>query len=221
MKILHIDHHVLFREGLRRVLQQLPGGVDEILEAGSFADGLRLAAQCRDLDMVLLELKSPGSEGAGSVKVFRQRYPYIPVMVVSSEEDYRVMNEAMGYGARGFIGKNSTGLMFLSALSMALSGIYMPPQSLWQRGMAVWNENNRNDKHRADTREYRLTPRQLHVLRCMAAGLSIKEIAGTINRAEGTVKAHVAAIYQTLHVNNRMDAVRVSGRLGLTEMSYV
>lgn len=218
MKILLIDNHALFREGLRHVLQQLPGGVGEILEAGSFYDGLKLAGQHRDLDLALLELNTPGSEGAISVKLFRQCYPHIPVVVVSGEEDCQVIKKALNYGASGFVSKSSTGPILLSALRLALSGsIYVPPQLLQQSGMTVENNNDRNDYHRLKANEYGLTARQMHILKYLTTGLSNKKIAETIHLAEGTVKAHVAAVYQILRVKNRMEAVRVANQLGLTD----
>ena len=221
MKILLIDNHALFREGLRHVLQQLPGGVDEILEAGSFYDGLKLAGQHPGLDLALLELKSPGSGGAISVKLFRQRYPHIPVVVVSSEEDCHVINKVLSYGAGGFVSKSSTGPILLSALSLVLSGsIYVPSQPLRQPCMAAESKNDCNDNRRSNANEYGLTARQMHVLRYLTAGLSNKKIAETIHLAEGTVKVHVAAVYQILRVNNRMEATRVAKQLGLTNMYH-
>lgn len=220
MKILLIDSHTLFREGLRHLLRQLPGGASEILEAGNFPDGLTLAGQYPDLDLVLLELKTPGSGGAISVKLFRQRYPHIPVVVVTSEEDCSVMNKALSYGAGGFVCKSSSAAMLMNTLNLALSGnIYVRPQLLRQPDIATWNKNNRNGKRGPNANKYGLTVRQMDILKHLVAGHSNKEIAGAINLSEGTVKAHVSAIYQALRVNNRMDAMRVARQLGLDSMS--
>ncbi len=71
------------------------------------------------------------------------------------------------------------------------------------------------DRRSQNTNEYGLTQRQMQVLTHLAAGLSNKEIAETIHLAEGTVKIHVAAVYQTLRVNSRMEAVRMAEKLGL------
>ena len=218
MKILLIDNHTLFREGMRHVLRQLPGGASEILEAGNFSDGLKIAGEHPDLSLALLELKTPGSGGAISVKLFRQRYPGVPVVVVTGEEDCNVMNKVLSHGASGFVCKSSTVAILLSTLSLVLSGsIYVAPQSLRQHGIAA---GSRKDRH-SNADECSLTARQMQVLRYLIAGLSNKEIAGTINLSEGTIKSHVAAIYQALRVNNRMDAMRVTQRLGLAGMSSV
>ncbi|MDO8465160.1 MAG: response regulator transcription factor [Gallionella sp.] len=216
MKILLIDHHALFREGLRQILQQLPGGVHEILEAGTFTDALNLAGQHPDFDLALLELKSPGCEGAVSIRSFRQHYPHIPVVVVSSEEGYLATNRALSNGASGFVCKSSTVPILLKTLCLVLSGnVYVPPQFLQKSGMSAWNKNNLNEIRFPNANEYGLTPRQVVVLQYLTAGFSNKEIAKTINLAEGTVKTHIAVIYQILHVNNRIEAMRVAKQLGL------
>ena len=215
MKILLIDHHALFREGLRQILQQLPDGVGEILEAGNFTDGLNLAGQHPDLDLALLELKSPGCDGAISIKFFRQCYPHIPVVVVSSEEGYLATNKALRNGASGFVSKRSTVPTLLDTLNLVLSGnIYVPPQFLRKSGMA--NRNSLDGAQGQNAGEHGLTARQVAVLKYLATRLSNKEIAERINLAEGTAKAHIAAIYRILRVNNRIEAMRVAKQLGLS-----
>lgn len=221
MKILLVDDHALFREGLRYVLQQLPEEV-EILEAGNFHDGLRLAEQHPELDLALLDLNMPGSEGPVSVKFFHQRYPHIPIVVVSGEDGRGIMEKVMNYGAMGFVCKNSTAPVMLSALNLVLSGgVYIPPQILQQHGLEEPKpkEAERVDRRSLRTNEYGLTARQMEVLRHLAAGMSNKEIAQAVNLAEGTVKIHVAAIYQLLRVNSRMEAVRAAEQLGLIGVS--
>lgn len=215
MKILLVDDHALFRDGMRYVLQQLPEEV-EILEAGNFPDGLKLATQHPELDLALLDLNMPGSEGPISIRFFHQRYPHIPVVVVSGEEGRGYMEKAMNYGAMGFVCKSSTASVMLSALNLVLSGgVYIPPQLLRQYGEVAGKEPDVTDRRSLHTNEYGLTQRQMQVLTHLAAGLSNKEIAEAIHLAEGTIKIHVAAVYQTLRVNNRMEAVRMAEKLGL------
>ncbi len=215
MKILLVDDHALFRDGMRYVLQQLPEEV-EIFEAGNFPDGLKLAMQHPELDLALLDLNMPGSEGPISIRFFHQRYPHIPVVVVSGEEGRGYMEKVMNYGAMGFISKSSTAAVMLSALNLVLSGgVYIPPQLLRQYGEMAGKEADVADRRSLYTNEYGLTQRQMEVLTHLAAGLSNKEIAEAIHLAEGTVKIHVAAVYQTLRVGNRMEAVRMAEKLGL------
>jgi DNA-binding NarL/FixJ family response regulator len=209
-----VDDHALFREGLRLVLQQLPD-VTEILEADSFSEGLKLAENNPDLDLALLDLNMPGSDGPPSIRYFNRRYPHIPVMVVSGEENHTIMEKVMASGALGFVCKNSSAPVMLGALSLVLSGgVYVPPQLL-RAGDDTPRQEPRLDRRSTRTNEFGLTARQMEVLHCIAEGLSNKEIAERLNLAEGTVKIHVASTYQTLRVNNRMEAVRLAEQMGL------
>ena len=220
MKILLIDNHTLFREGMRCLLKQLPEGVDEILEAGNFPDGLAIAGRHPDLDLVLLELKTPGSGGAIAIKIFRHRYPKVPVVVLTGEEDCSIMNKSLSCGASGFVCKSSSMAMLMSTLGLALTrNIRVPQQFLLQHGMPPENQKIGNHRFSLNADEYSLTSRQMQVLRYMIAGLSNKEIAGTINITEGTVKTHISAIYCILGVNNRIEAMRAAKQLGLDSTS--
>jgi DNA-binding NarL/FixJ family response regulator len=211
MKILLADDHALFREGMRYVLQQLPGSVD-VLEAGTFQEGLKLAERHAELDLVLLDLHMPGSEGPKSVSYFHQRYPQIPVVVISAEEDPINIEKVMSYGASGFVSKSAEAQTMLNALNIVLAGgMYLPPEILHHHCAEVVPQ----DKRSLHTNGYGLTSRQMEVLQHLAAGLSNKEIAQATKLAEGTVKIHVSAVYQTLNVNSRLEAVRAAEHLGL------
>lgn len=215
MKILLVDDHNLFREGMRYVLQQLQADI-EIFEASNFLDALKQADLHPELDLTLMDLNMPGSEGAVSIKFFHQRYPHIPLVVISGEEGRALMERVMAAGAMGFVCKSSTAPVMLSALNLVLAGgVYVPPQLLQHPSSDDIPLVESRDKRSINTNEYGLTARQMQVLKHLAEGQSNKEIARDINLAEGTVKIHVAALYQTLRVNSRMEAVRVASQLGL------
>ncbi len=218
MKILLVDDHALFRDGLRYVLQQLPEEV-EIMEAANFYDGMMLAMQHPELDLALMDLHMPGSEGPSSIGYFHQRCPHIPVVVVSGEEGRACMEKVMGQGAMGFICKSSSAVVMRAALILVLSGeVYMPPQLMRQN--IGPHESDIIDRRSLNTNEHGLTQRQMQVLTHIASGLSNKDIAEAINLAEGTVKIHVAAIFQVLRVSSRMEAVRLAQKLGLIDSRY-
>jgi DNA-binding NarL/FixJ family response regulator len=215
MKILLADDHSLFREGMRYVLQQMSDACD-FIEASNYPEAIKKAEQHPDLDLALMDLNMPGSEGAVSIKYFHQRFSHIPVVVVSGEDARDTMDKVMAFGAMGFICKSSTAPVMLSALSLVLAGgIYVPPQLLQQRGFMERSQFDSLDRRSIHTNDFGLTVRQMEVLTYLAEGLSNKEIAQEVSLAEGTVKIHVAAVYQALRVNSRVEAVRVAEKLGL------
>lgn len=216
MKILLMDDHALFRDGMHYVLRQLDAQV-EIMDAGSFPEGLEKAKAHPDLDLALLDLNMPGSAGADSVKVFHARNPSVPVVVVSGIDQRDDIEKVMTNGAMGFISKMSSGEDMVHALRVVLDGgVYLPPQLL-EHALG----RGREDRRHWRTNEFGLTLRQMQVLQHLATGLSNKDIAQAVGLAEGTVKVHVAAIFSALHVKKRIDAVQVAQRMGmLTENNF-
>ena len=213
MKILLVDDHALFREGMHHIVCQLNEKVD-ILDAGSFSEALTIAEKSPDLDLVLLDLKMPGSNGVDTVKLFHSNYPDIPLVVVSGTDYRSDIEHAMSSGAMGFISKASNSKDMLQALRIVLGGgIYLPPQLLQQTlsGMAEERKDGRSWR----INKFGLTARQMEVLQHLSKGLSNKDIAQSIGLAEGTVKIHIAAIFQTLRVNNRNEAAHAALSLGL------
>jgi len=213
MTILLADDHALFRDGMRYVLQQLAEEV-EILDAASFPEALQLAGRHPGINLVLMDLHMPGSDGVLSVRTFNLKHPDMPLVVVSGSEQREDMERVMEYGAMGFISKMTSSKVMLAALRMVLDGgIYLPPQLLQQSVESM--EQGTIDKRSRRSNEFGLTARQVDVLKYLSQGLSNKEAAQKMGLAEGTVKIHVAAIFQVLHVSNRMDAVRAAQRLGV------
>jgi DNA-binding NarL/FixJ family response regulator len=211
IKVLMVDDHALFRDGMRYVLQQLADEV-EVIDSGNFLDGMSQAANNPDLDLALLDLHMPGSEGVKSIQLFNKSHPGIPLVVVSGSDQREDIEKVMECGAMGFISKMSSSKMMLSALRMVLDGgVYLPPQLL-QQAMAGMDQG---DKRTDRASKNGLTTRQMQTLQLLAEGLSNKEISERMSLAEGTVKIHTAAVYQALRVNSRLEAVSAARRLGL------
>ena len=214
IKVLLVDDHALFRDGMRYVLQQLADEV-EIIDTGNFTEALQLVNANPNIDLALLDLNMPDSDGVPSLQLFHQRFPDIPLVVVSGSDQRDDIENVMNLGAMGFISKMSPSKVMLSALRMVLDGgVYVPPQLLHQAVSKMEMGLSMTDKRSQRASKYGLTPRQLEVLQFIGAGLSNKDIAKKLDLAEGTVKIHVAAIYQALHVSSRVDAVATAQRFG-------
>jgi DNA-binding NarL/FixJ family response regulator len=206
MKILLIDRHESFRDEFHFILQRLTNGMAEMLGADNCSQGLVCAGQGVDLDLVLLELNALESNGGDSVRVFRERHPSVPVVVVSPEEHSPSVQRALHNGASGCVGKNSPEAMLLDVLRLVLAGEVVVRPKLFQMLLSP--------------KKYRLTDRQRQVLACLTEGLSNKEIAERFDLAEGTVKVHVAALCQALGVRGRKEAARMDRQLGLVARGF-
>ena len=207
MKILIADDHALFREGLRQIVQPLADEAD-ILEAHDWQTALAQVAQEPDIALALMDLGMPGMEAFTGLKTFLDRAETVPVVVISASESVLDMKRALDAGAMGYVTKSEARPVMLSALRLVLSGgIYIPPR-LIQSPLS-------SPSDRDSTQPFGLTPRQFEVLNALVQGKSNKQIARDLNLSGATVKAHVGAIFKTLNVSNRLQAIRVAENVGM------
>ncbi len=216
MKLLLADDHALFRQALRHILSEL-GSDTVVIEAESLGKALALASEHQDLDLVLLDLKMPDVQGIDSVYAFRQRYPALPIVVLSASEDCDDIEAVLDAGALGFVPKSSPAAVLISALRLVLEGgIYLPPQLLSRVAPSPRPAHYPNPVLSGHGRVDGLTERQIEVLRLLEQGKSNKEIARDLSLSEGTIKIHLAAVFRALNVRNRTEAVLAAQRLQTT-----
>src|SRR5262245_15075620 len=208
MKILACDDHALFREGLRHVVEGLAPGATW-LDASNAEEVWSALDQHDDVDLMLLDLTLAETDGISVLKGVKKKRPEIPVAIVSQRERITDLENAFRAGAAGFIPKSSSGSVMRAALQLILSGgIYLPPFAL---DLAHPQARRRLGDHRFG----HLTERQKDVARLAARGLTNGEIAGQLRIREATVKAHLATIFQCLHVTSRTEVGAVLRSLGL------
>lgn len=212
LKLLVIEDHALVREGMVQTLLQLADKV-EVREAADCETGCTLLDQSDDFDLVLLDLALPGIDGLTCLNLFRQRYPALPVVIVSAYDDTHTVNRALKAGAAGFVPKAYSSDRLLDALHRVLDGaIYVPEQTLPANGgvgLAVPAAKG------VTPAEIGLTGRQADVLGLMVKGSSNREIADLLGLSEGTVKIHITAIFKALGVTSRTQALVAVARKGV------
>ncbi len=215
LKILVVDDHALFRQGLAMLLRDMYADA-ELIEASSAAEALTAAERRGDIRLVLLDLKYPEGTGFETLERLVTLLPGASIVVVSASENIRDITASYRAGAKGYIVKSSTSDILKHALPLILAGeTYIPSTAMAAlTGAAmvqVASDRNKNSDNGAPT----LTPRQHEILTLMAQGLQNKDIATRLGMLEGTVKVHVKSILQKLGVNNRTHAVVTGMRLGL------
>ncbi|MFV3074021.1 LuxR C-terminal-related transcriptional regulator [Niveispirillum fermenti] len=215
MKILIGDDHLLFREGLCRLLTQLDSQAS-FVEAGTFDEVRELARDGQDFDLVLLDLQMPGFPGFNGVQEVCEAQAGTPVVIVSASESQADVRAALDAGASGYIPKSSSVKIMLSALNLIFSGgVYVPPAALLGDGPGVGGGAGglpgvSPGPGGGAGGTPALTQRQRDVLRCLREGKSNKQIAYELGLSEGTVKIHVTAVMRSLGVRNRTQAVIAS-----------
>lgn len=206
MRVLLVDDHPLFREGLKGLLLGLDPAV-QVEQAGSVTAAEALRGQV--FDLVLMDLNMPGSQGMAALSGIKALFEESAVVVVSGDESPSTIQRAIQHGAADYVPKTTDPSVTIQALRLVLAqGTYLPPEALRQPGTGVDAAPAAPEpaSHSPDWPQA-LSPRQLAVLRCLLQGKPNKVIARDIGIAEGTVKAHLWAVYQLLGVNNRAQAM--------------
>lgn len=218
MKILLIDDHAIFREGMALLLKHLDQETS-LIQAGTCEQGFVALEEQSEIDLVLLDLGLPDMPGIDAIKEIRSRRPDVPVVVLSSADDKETVMEALKRGAMGFIPKTYTSEIFIGAVKLVLArGIYLPPSvflTLSETDEPSASVVQDNDKARSPA-DLGLTERQSDVLFLILQGKSTKLICRELDLAEGTVKNHTNSVLRALNVSTRTQAVVAAGKLGLT-----
>jgi len=205
-RIIVVDDHPLFRGALTQALSSALAGA-RVDQAASLAELEELIAQRADTDLVLLDLSMPGVQGLSGLLLLRSQHPDIPVVVVSAHDDPETIRRCMEFGASGYVPKSLSVEEIRTAVETVLrGGIWIPPDIDLERAA---------DSGTADVvaRLSTLTPQQVRVLMMLGQGLLNKQIAYQLGVSEATIKAHVSAILQKLHVDSRTQAVIAINRI--------
>ncbi|KQV85966.1 hypothetical protein ASC91_22570 [Pelomonas sp. Root1237] len=217
MKVLLIDDHPLFREGVALLLKPLVEAL-ETWEAGSCEEAFAVLAERGDADLVMIDLGLPGLSGLEGLGRLRRDHPEVPVVVMSSADDKDTVLAVLDAGAMGFIPKSSTSQVMLGALRLILAkGIYLP-SSVFLGGRALTPAMPAPLAPPAQGRrpvELGLTPRQADVLHLLLQGKPAKLIGRQLNLSLSTVKAHTSCVLRALNVTTRTQAVLAASRMGL------
>ncbi|MCB1691554.1 MAG: response regulator transcription factor [Pseudomonadales bacterium] len=204
MRVLLVDDHHLFREGIRLILQNLSSEI-EFLHAESCEAAL--AFEPADIELILLDFHLPGASDHDAIAMCRHRFPNSTLVVVSGEDNPATIRRVINDGAAGYIPKSSSPDVLFAALRLALAGTpYLPPHVLDEPWDAAASEDP--VKQAIDS----LSDRQKAVLARALQGKLNKVIASELNIAEGTVKAHLSAAFRAMGVHNRTEAVYLASR---------
>ncbi len=222
MKVLIVDDHALFADGLAYMLERMEP-IPIVVKAANCTEAFEQTAAHGDIGLVLLDLCLPGMSGLEALPLFRQRYPDIPVVVVSATEDRETVLRALDQGAMGYIPKTSSEESLVSALrAIFAGGVYLPRSVLTQpvnSGASKVESNvfapTASVKPVVRPRDLGFTQREADVLRLLVEGKPNKSIGRELNVAESTVKAHLQSACRKLNVTRRTEAIVAIGRIGL------
>ena len=203
IRVLVADDHALMRGGVVAVLRDAPG-LAVVAEATNGAEAVALYARHRP-DVALIDLKMPALDGAGVVEQVRARYPDARLVILTTYDADDDVERALKAGAKAYLLKDVDPAELVACVRAVDQG-------------RTWVSPSVAAKLAERMTRVAITPREMAVLRELAAGRSNKEVAAALGIAEGTAKIHTARVFEKLGVSSRTEALAVALQRGLVRL---
>lgn len=214
LKVIIIDDHTLFREGLQRLLVR--HDIDVTASVSNGEDGYK-AIEKNTPDIVLLDLRMPNISGIEVLKNIRQTRNNLPVVMLTTSDDEKDLIDALRNGASGYLLKDMEPDNLVVALKDVLKGETIVAPNLVQI-LAKFHQGD-NTEININNLINTLTPRESEILELLAEGQSNKLIAKNLGISDGTVKLHVKSILRKLEIHSRVEAAVIAVEHGLKKKS--
>ena len=209
IRIAIADDHAIVREGLKRIVSSCEG----MQVVGEAADGIEVMQRVRalDIDVLMLDLSMPGRSGMELIKLVRAEKPRLRILVLSMHQEMQYAVRAIKSGASGYLTKESAPAQLEQAIrKIAAGGAFISAEVAQQLALGAMPGS-------AAVPHESLSNREFEVLRLLAAGISVTEIAGQLNLSVKTVSTHKANLMQKMSLANSSELVRYALRHGLTD----
>ncbi len=216
MRVMLIDDHALFREGLQGLLERR--GIGVVATAGTGQDGLRQVSEVLP-DVILLDMRMPDMSGLEVLRALRKSGATMPIVMLTTSDDERDLVEALRSGAQGYLLKDIDPEELVSVLSDIVAGETIVAPELMGVLAKVVQVGDAEEQHVVSPFAS-LTPRESEILRHLAEGQSNKVIARHLGISDGTVKLHVKAILRKLEVHSRVEAAVIAVERGLSRHTH-
>jgi two-component system invasion response regulator UvrY len=189
-RILMVDDHEVVRDGVRRILDKQPGAAT-FGEAGTAPEALELVRE-QDWDVVLLDISLGGRDGLEVLKEIKRLRPRLPVLILSMHSEELFARRALKAGADGYVTKGSPRAELAQAVEKVIKGgIYISP-SLAEKLVIDLREGTDRPPHET------LSDREFEVLRLIASGKTVGEIADILSLSAGTISTYRARILEKM-----------------------
>ncbi|MED5051737.1 response regulator transcription factor [Anoxybacillus rupiensis] len=222
-RIVIIDDHQLFREGVKRILE-FEGQFEVVAEGADGSDALELV-QKHQPDIVIMDINMPNTNGVEATRQLVETYPDTKVVVLSIHDDENYVMHALKTGATGYLLKDMDADTLIEAVKVvAEGGSYLHPRVThnliqeYRRLAAGTSQKVEKTSREVCLPLHLLTRRECEVLQLLADGKSNRGIGEALFISEKTVKNHVSNILQKLNVNDRTQAVVVAIKNGWGEV---
>jgi DNA-binding NarL/FixJ family response regulator len=206
IKILLADDQTIIRDGLRALLET-HADIKVIGEAGNGKEAFEKATALHP-DVVLMDIRMPGTDGVEATRLIKKEYPDIVVIVLTTFDDDDYIIKAMTYGASGYLLKDISSDKLIEAIHDGLSGNIILPGRVAAKITTRLNKNiSSASASSPDVTPEDFTEREKEIIKLLIQGKSNREIAETLYLSVGTVKNYISQIYMKINVSDRTNAV--------------
>ncbi|MFP7474208.1 response regulator transcription factor [Niallia taxi] len=208
-KVLIVDDHLMVREGLK-LLVETSDKYSIIGEAHNGKEAITLTERLKP-DVILMDLYMPVMNGLEAIKEIKRVEPKIPIVILTTYNEDKLMAEGIKAGAQGYLLKDTSLENLFQTMDSVIQG-----ETLLQPEIEV-----RIKKYESAEKikpKVKLTQKELTILQAVSQGFTSKEIANDIGIAERTVKARLTSIYNKLGVDTRAEAVAIAINKGFIHM---
>jgi DNA-binding NarL/FixJ family response regulator len=211
--VLIADDHVIWRRGLRQVLET---AFEIVSEAGEGNEAVEQARTCRP-DVVVMDIHMPGMDGIAAARQIKEALPETGVVMISASDDDDQIYASIQAGVSGYLVKDDSAEAMCQAVQYAARGeAYLPPLIAKR---VLQNMSSLNGTMAALTKRHTpLSSREVTVLRLLAEGLRHKEIARELSISVRTVGNHIASIYNKLGIDDRAKAIVYAIKKGIVRL---
>lgn len=206
-----VDDHALFRTGVASVM----GAEADIEVVGQYSDADEAIHHCLadPPDVVLMDLRMPGTPGLQATAMLHEQTPDVNVLVLTVSEQAKDLHDALRFGAQGYVLKGATPEELVQAVRQVHQGWAVVSPAMAGKLLGDFSGEPADDGRPPKGDEVDdLSAREWDVLKLLADGLSNREIADTLVVAENTVKSHMRSILTKLHLKNRTQAAAYARR---------
>jgi two-component system NarL family response regulator len=208
MRILLVDDHPLFLDGLKNLLTARGQQV-----IGTARDGFEALEKARALqpDVILMDVRMPRCDGLCATRLIKAEIPYVQVVMLTMSAEDEDLFEAIRSGATGYLLKTQDTEQFFDLLDGLAQGEAALAPGMARRVLEEFAANPNPSPHGAGD----LSPREVQVLTLVAHGKTYKEAGAELGLTERTVKYHMGEIVARLHLANRAQVLEYARKAGL------
>jgi len=211
-RVLLVDDHALFREGLGMII----ASQEDMDVVGEAADGLEAVVKTAELhpDLILMDIQMPGMDGIEATRRIKKENPTTTIVMLTVRDDEEKLFDAIKNGAQGYLLKKMNSAELVDMARRALAGEVAIPSRLAGQMLEEFRRLSQLEPREKEGCED-LSPRELDVLNQVALGKTDKEIAAVLSLSVHTVKTHMRNILAKLQVSGRREAARYAREKGM------